>query len=651
MTTRVPEAIQELMTRPRWVCWRYVERDGKVTKPPFNAETGTLAESNDASTWRPYGVAANAAPDFDGVGFLPAGEYTGIDLDHCLDPGTLTLTPWAQAVVDALRSYTEITPSGQGVRVWLRGTLPPGGRVKRGLGSDGTGAIECYDSGRYFTVTGAHLAGTPTTIEARPAELARLHADLFPDRAPPMNGGPPVVPVDLDDAALLARARAATNGEKFAALWAGDHSGYPSQSEADQGLANLLAFWTGRDLARMDRLFRQSGLFRPKWDARHFSDGRTYGAATLARAVDGVRDVYAPPAAEPPPRDADTRPLGIGLGDFLARDFPPTAPLIEGVLFSDGGGWLGGEEKLMKTLYAEAESLGLALGRPVCGRFQVPARQRVLFIEEEDSPRRTHTRFRALLRGQALDPDAPPVQADLNAWFRLEVWSGFTLDEPAWVARLAATLEAFRPAVCYLDVLRKLTRRDLNKASEAGLLLAELDALRRRYGVLFRVVHHYRKVQGGYRVGRGSQELGGSFQLGAWAENSLFFEPIGRKQGAVKVEVQTKDGPPVPAFTLRVEAEGPAHAPTRLVLHAEAVTDRSAAEQLQDQILQVLGALPTVEPLIGMPGVPVKAILHAVKRSDRPVRTALRTLVDTKHVAVVGQAGKRADLYALAGPG
>lgn len=362
---------------------------------------------------------------------------------------------------------------------------------------------------------------------------------------------------------------------------------------------------------------------------------------------------YAPaePRPEPRPEVDDTLPppLGIGLGDFLARDFPPTAPLIEGVLFADGGGWLGGEEKTMKTLYAEAESLGLSLGRPVCGRFRVPTRQRVLFLEEEDSPRRTHMRFRALLRGQDLDPDAPAVQADLNVWFRLEVWSGFTLDDPAWVDRLAATLEGFRPAVCYLDVLRKLTRRDLNKASEAGLLLAVLDDLRRRYGVLFRVVHHYRKVQGGYRVGRGSQEIGGSFQLGAWAENSLFFEPIGRKQGAVKVEVQTKDGPPVPAFTLRVEAEGPAHAPTRLVLQADDVTDQSAAEQLQDQILQVLGGLPTVEPLVGKPGVPLKAILDAVKKSDRPVRTALRTLLDTKQVEVVGQAGKRVALYMLGG--
>lgn len=268
------------------------------------------------------------------------------------------------------------------------------------------------------------------------------------------------------------------------------------------------------------------------------------------------------------PRVDLCKPLGIGLGEFLAQDFRPPEPYVESLLSSDGGGWIAGEEKLAKTYYALEEALGLSLGLPVCGRFTVPVRRRVLFIEEEDPPRRTHGRLRALLRGHELDPDDPALRADLDQWFHIEVWSGFTLDNSQMVNRLDAAIADFRPAIVYLDVLRKMTTRDLNKAQEASALLGVVDELRRKYAVVFRIVAHFRKSQG-FRVGRGSQEIGGSYVLGAWGENSLFFEPIGRKEGARKVAIQTKDSPPGPPFRLVFYAEGPSHAPTLVRLIAE----------------------------------------------------------------------------------
>ncbi len=92
---------------------------------------------------------------------------------------------------------------------------------------------------------------------------------------------------------VIARALKAKNGERFARLFAGqwqiDHG---SQSEADLALCSMLAFWTGRDSDQIDALFRQSGLFRRKWDERHFGDGRTYGEETIARAIDGCTQTY-----------------------------------------------------------------------------------------------------------------------------------------------------------------------------------------------------------------------------------------------------------------------------------------------------------------------------------------------------------------------
>src|SRR4029453_16257039 len=107
------------------------------------------------------------------------------------------------------------------------------------------------------------------------------------------------------------------------------------------------------------------------------------------------------------------------------------------------------------------------------------------------------------------------------------------------------------------DVLRKLTRKDLNKSDQASVILDALDDWRRRFQCVFLVVHHFRKSQG-FRVGRGSQEIGGSYVLGAWGENSLFFEPVGRSGGGVKLEIQVKDMPPSPPLKFVIEAEGPA---------------------------------------------------------------------------------------------
>jgi len=361
--------------------------------------------------------------------------------------------------------------------------------------------------------------------------------------------------------------------------------------------------------------------------------------ATQGRAAfDALPEVPAVPVVPPMPMLTI-----IGMGAFIAQTFPEPEPLVEGILSDDGGGWIGGEEKLGKSWWMEAEATSLALAVPLAGRFAVPQRRRALILEEEDSPRRTHRRVRALLRGHGVNPDDPTVQEDLDAWLRVSVWSGFTLDNLALVAQLDAALADFRPAVCYIDCLRKVTLRDLNKANEASALLAILDDFRRRYSVVFRLVHHFRKQQG-FRPGRGSQEIGGSFVLGAWGENSLFFEPIGRKQGAVRVEIQTKDGAPAPGFTLKIESEGPNHAPTLVRLVAQEDADPHDADEL---VFQAVATLPKQEPVTGQPGVSFKAVKDALKRGDKTIRRALDRLCADERCLVTGTATKQAKLYGV----
>ena len=144
-----------------------------------------------------------------------------------------------------------------------------------------------YDRLRFFTVTGNWVPITPLAVESRQAALDALHARVFlPTPTGKTKPHRCIFDLGLDDATLIERAMRAKNGGKFSALWRGDFSGlYPSQSEADLALCSCLAFWASGDPGRVDQLFRQSNLFRPTWDQRHYADGRTYGQATIERAL------------------------------------------------------------------------------------------------------------------------------------------------------------------------------------------------------------------------------------------------------------------------------------------------------------------------------------------------------------------------------
>jgi putative DNA primase/helicase len=153
---RVPLELVEL---PQWVLWKYALVDDRWTKQPYSRD-GHLASTDNPATWTTYSEALEtylADQSFDGIGFVfTAGDpYIGIDLDNSLDDGG-NLLPWARSFYDRLPGgYCEISPSGRGIKIWLRGAMPDGrGRKKTKLGPDGRGAIEMYSQLRFFTATG-----------------------------------------------------------------------------------------------------------------------------------------------------------------------------------------------------------------------------------------------------------------------------------------------------------------------------------------------------------------------------------------------------------------------------------------------------------------------------------------------------------------
>jgi putative DNA primase/helicase len=298
----------EIRAISQWVAWQAEQRDGKTTKVPCSASKGGHASSTAPKTWSSYALACKyqQVAHLQGVGFVvtPDDPYTGLDLDHVIDPETGEIEWMAREIIARMDSYSEVSPSGEGVRIFIRGSLPSNHCKFKRPDRPGS-AVELYDHARFFTVTGRHIPGTPLTIEERSDELASLHAELM--EACGVGEDTPLGVVDapgssLDDATLMEKASTATNGARFRQLWSGDTSGNGNDdSSADLALCNLLAFWTGGDLDQTDRLFRQSGLIRPKWDEQR--GAVTYGELTLHTALDGCREFYTPRRAQLPAED------------------------------------------------------------------------------------------------------------------------------------------------------------------------------------------------------------------------------------------------------------------------------------------------------------------------------------------------------------
>lgn len=303
-TDKVPAYLKE---NARWCAWKYEERtngagETYLTKVPKNPHTGYNGSSKDPATFADYETAraCMTANNFDGVGVGVFGDLCGVDIDHCINENG-ELSAMASEIVEAMDTYTEISPSGTGLRMFF---LAPGYSYDDKVyyinnpnpNKDGE-RLEIYVAGmtnKFMTVTGNVIRSRG--IEERADRLQPILEKFMRRNAgkadKPKNTAP-AMPNSLDDRELLEKAFNAYNGDKARRLYDGDMSDYgDDHSAADLALCNILAFWTGRDAMRMDSLFRQSGLMRDKWDSRRGDS--TYGADTIQKAIDSCDEVYTP---------------------------------------------------------------------------------------------------------------------------------------------------------------------------------------------------------------------------------------------------------------------------------------------------------------------------------------------------------------------
>jgi primase-polymerase (primpol)-like protein len=289
LPSHIPIALKETKG---WVLWKYELRtEGKWTKPPVN-ETGERIDAHNPENWMDFSTAYQAYQNggFDGIGFsLDATPgLVGVDLDHCIED--VKIESWAQEIIDELGGYTEISPSGTGIRVLGYGKLRNPGRKM--------GNVEMYDGGRYLTVTGHRLEESFPDLVDFDEVINRVHDRMWPEKTevPHEKRGEGGTRTSIPDKELLAKIRSSKQEDNFNHLWGGGPCGYPSDSEADLAFCNMLAFWCACNEAQMDRIFKNSGRYRPKWDEKR--GVQTYGEMTLQKAIDGCSEVYSPSSSD-----------------------------------------------------------------------------------------------------------------------------------------------------------------------------------------------------------------------------------------------------------------------------------------------------------------------------------------------------------------
>lgn len=305
----------ELKNQQQWCCWKTLLRDNKPTKIPIDAKTGKNAESNNPTTWCNFEQAVEFYQEKlksqyedgkAGIGFFLSENdpYSFIDIDNCIVNGNPNQE--TQSVIKKFHSYTDVSPSNSGIHIIVKAEKP-GDKCRTGK-VDWCSHVEIYDKLRYFTFTGNILNGH-NTIGSRQKELSEFYNELFPKVIPfkksessktvstkgncNSNGNPKstvFTKKNWDDQTLIQTAFNAGNGNKFKNLWSGNWvaEGYPSQSEADLAFCEILVFWTQGDRARTDNLFRQSGLFREKWNRDD------YRKRTLDKALGKITEYYKP---------------------------------------------------------------------------------------------------------------------------------------------------------------------------------------------------------------------------------------------------------------------------------------------------------------------------------------------------------------------
>lgn len=302
-----------------WVCWKYETINDRQTKVPYNPKSGRKAATDKPNTWTDYNVAESVSGNYSGIGFVFSDGLCGIDLDNKKDdPG---FEQRAQTIINLMNTYTERSPSGNGYHIIFKCDISKIPTKDEKLDSkyyvnNPNNETECYFSGltnKYFTFTGKKV--NQLDIEERTEKVLTfienyMLRDNFKEKITRQEQTAKSESYQIATD-ILEKARKSRNAAKFCALYDRGDLSYNNNdhSSADQALCNMLAFWCQGDFNEIDRYFRQSALYRDKWDRND------YRTSTINKAIESCGGkFYTPPgrpkAKKPPTADERGQPPG-----------------------------------------------------------------------------------------------------------------------------------------------------------------------------------------------------------------------------------------------------------------------------------------------------------------------------------------------------
>lgn len=277
MNVNIPSELTKLK---QWVLWRLEKNEkGDITKIPYQT-SGVKAKTTDPSNWATYEIVNKKLKNYTGFGFVftENDQYIGIDLDKCIVDSKIE--EWAQAIINRIDSYTEISQGGYGVHIIIKGKLPYGCGNRKG-------SIEVYDKERYFCMTGNIIEGRNTIQERQESlEIVLKQNGLIKETTKKQSDIAKNTLV-MTDEQVIEKAYNASNGDKFRRLMGGDTIAFSSESEADMSLVNHIAFYT-QDISQILSIIKKSPLWDQKWERED------YQKRTIEKVLSTMTEFYNP---------------------------------------------------------------------------------------------------------------------------------------------------------------------------------------------------------------------------------------------------------------------------------------------------------------------------------------------------------------------
>jgi hypothetical protein len=530
----------ELQSLKQWVLFKLVWNGKKWSKVPYRLD-GQKASVTDPTHWRFFNAVSSACElldSGDGVGFVFSKDdpYCGIDLDHCVAPGTRQIEPWALRWIEKFSAaYIEFSPSGTGIHIITRGKLPGKGQRE--------GGIEVYDRARYFTITGneysplhGSIADQQDVLDALLRELSKEKVSVEVDATKQLSGK---VLDENEIQEIIRKAKAAQNGEKFSRLFEGKwQKDYQSQSEADLAFCSILAFWTSENEAAIDQLFRKSGLYRDKWERIDYRTGTIRKAIELRRS--NVANDF--PSLEKVSAEVKPFPL-IHISKIEEKHIEF---LIDSLWVKNSVGFISAQPGTCKTWLAWDLAFSVATGTKALGTFQAQKGKVIAFNAEDDPSRITKQRLSGIANSRKLKLE--------DADFLLIDVPSLSLDEPEVQKRIEKTIADHKPALVILDPFRNVHALDEDKASEISKILNFLRYLNREYQCSIMLVCHDRKGSKWDNSRRASQTRG-SNALEGWRDTAIYLDEKEEKLIQVTVYHRGAAAPEPFLFALDVKSD------------------------------------------------------------------------------------------------